>query len=94
MVCAQYLLAGIDMGPDCTYYYLNEAWIPGGYAWIFPKGQGRANVGLGIQADLAERPARSYLDRFIQRYPHLSKGSPVCLIAGSKQPRRIKGDIS
>ena len=30
---------------------------PGGYAWIFPKGEGKANVGLGVQGDLWEEVA-------------------------------------
>ena len=41
-----------------------------------------ANVGLGVQSDMAEGPALNYLNRFIERWPHLSPGSPVTLIAG------------
>jgi digeranylgeranylglycerophospholipid reductase len=52
MVCAQYLLAGIEIDPTCTCYTIGHEVAPGGYAWIFPKGAGRANVGLGVQADL------------------------------------------
>ncbi len=52
MVCAQYLLAGIEIDPTCTCYTIGHALAPGGYGWIFPKGDGKANVGLGIQADL------------------------------------------
>lgn len=63
---------------------------PGGYAWAFPKGEGKANVGLGVQADLAADSALNYLDRFIESQPHLaqggvlslSKGSPVTLVVG------------
>lgn len=82
MSCAQYLLAGIDINPQCTYYYLDETLAPGGYAWIFPKGEGRANVGLGIQSDLAEMPPQAYLDRFVEYHRFLAQGSPVCLVAG------------
>jgi geranylgeranyl reductase family protein len=28
--------------------YLNQKITPGGYAWIFPKGEGKVNVGLGV----------------------------------------------
>lgn len=52
MVCAQYLLAGIEVDPTCTCYTIGDEVAPGGYAWIFPKGEGKANVGLGVQADL------------------------------------------
>jgi len=55
MVCVQYLLAGIEWDPACLGYWIDETIAPGGYAWVFPKGEGRANVGLGVQADLAFR---------------------------------------
>jgi digeranylgeranylglycerophospholipid reductase len=83
MVCAQYLLAGIDWEPGCLGYWIDEAVAPGGYAWVFPKGDGSANVGLGIQADLGSQTAVAHLDRFIEGEPALSAGYPVTLIAGN-----------
>jgi digeranylgeranylglycerophospholipid reductase len=83
LVCAQYLLAGIEVDPDCCDYYLGPQLAPGGYAWVFPKGERLANVGLGVQADLAERSALEYLHRFIERYPQLEQGSPVTFVAGN-----------
>jgi digeranylgeranylglycerophospholipid reductase len=91
MTCAQYLLAGVDVDPGCTYYTIDEAIAPGGYAWIFPKGEGKANVGLGIQADLWERTAApgvgrarvlDFLDRFVAANAALARGVPVTLVAG------------
>ena len=82
MACAQYLLAGIDWDPACLGFWIDDSIAPGGYAWIFPKGNGRANVGLGIQADLGDRTALAYLDRFIGQEPSLSRGSPVTLVVG------------
>ena len=82
MSCAQFLLAGLDIDPHCTYYYLDEALAPGGYAWVFPKGNGRANVGLGVQADLATRPPAELLTRFVETHPSLARGSMVTFIAG------------
>jgi digeranylgeranylglycerophospholipid reductase len=83
MACAQYLLAGIDWDPDCLGYWIDEQIAPGGYAWVFPKGEGRASVGLGIQADLGDRTALSYLDRFVEREPVLNRASPVTLVIGN-----------
>jgi digeranylgeranylglycerophospholipid reductase len=83
MVCVQYLLSGIDWDPCCLGYWFGEEIAPGGYAWVFPKGDGRANVGLGIQADLGDRMALAYLDRFVDGEPALAAGSPVTLIAGN-----------
>lgn len=83
MVCAQYLLSGIDWDPACLGYWIDEAIAPGGYAWVFPKGEGLANVGLGVQSDRGEETALSYLDRFIEQECALSPGSPVTLVAGN-----------
>jgi len=82
MACAQYLLAGIEIDPVCCYYYVGQEVAPGGYAWVFPKGEGKANVGLGVQADLATDSALNYLNRFIESQPHLARGSPVTLVVG------------
>lgn len=47
-ICAQYVLENTGIDQDCCYFYTGAKWAPGGYAWAFPKGNGRANVGLGI----------------------------------------------
>jgi digeranylgeranylglycerophospholipid reductase len=69
--CAQYVLQGIECDPDAIYLQFGDAIAPGGYAWIFPKGTGVANVGLGLVALKAKgRNARQYLDEWIgRRYP-------------------------
>jgi digeranylgeranylglycerophospholipid reductase len=83
MACAQYLLAGIDWDPTCLGYWIAEEAAPGGYAWVFPKGDGKANVGLGIQADLGRHTALAYLNRFVEQEPALAVGSPVTMIVGN-----------
>lgn len=93
LVCAQFMLAGIDVDPTCCYYYLGQELAPGGYAWVFPKGEGKANVGLGIQADCAEAPALEYLKRFIAQHRSLEQGSPVTLITGNAPVGVARGDI-
>jgi len=82
MSCAQFLLAGIDIDPECTYYYLDPEIAPGGYVWIFPKGEGQANVGLGIQADLISEAPIDLLTRFIEGRRFLARGSPVTMVMG------------
>jgi len=69
--CAQYVVQGIDFDPDAIYLQFGDGIAPGGYAWIFPKGDGVANVGLGIVALKSDgRNARAYLDAWIaRRYP-------------------------
>ncbi|HYS20437.1 MAG TPA: NAD(P)/FAD-dependent oxidoreductase [Gemmatimonadales bacterium] len=69
--CAQYVLQGIDVDPDAIYIQWGERVAPGGYAWVFPKGDGTANVGLGLVALRSDgRNARAYLDEWVaRRYP-------------------------
>lgn len=69
--CAQYIVQGIDFDPEAIYLQFGRTIAPGGYAWLFPRGIGVANVGLGIVALRADgRNARQYLDAWIaRRYP-------------------------
>src|SRR5205809_5765236 len=69
--CAQYVLDGIPFDPDAIYLQFGDAIAPGGYAWLFPKSERSANVGLGIVALKSDgRNARTYLDDWIRRrYP-------------------------
>jgi digeranylgeranylglycerophospholipid reductase len=39
MVCAQYLLAGIEINPGCNLFMVGADLAPSGYAWVFPKGE-------------------------------------------------------
>src|SRR5262249_11100232 len=48
--CAQYVLQGIDFNPNAIYLQFGDRIAPGGYAWLFPKGERVANVGLGLVA--------------------------------------------
>jgi len=43
-----------------------QEWAPGGYAWLFPKGHGYAEVGLGVIRTLTDKDARWHLDYFIK----------------------------
>ncbi|MFL5577567.1 MAG: NAD(P)/FAD-dependent oxidoreductase [Gemmatimonadaceae bacterium] len=67
--CAQYVVAGIDFDPDAIYLHFGDEIAPGGYAWVFPKGERVANVGLGIVALHGRgRPARDWLDGYLGNY--------------------------
>ena len=70
--CAQYVLQGIEFDPDAIYLQFSDAIAPGGYAWIFPKAVGVANVGLGMVALKSDgRNARQYLDAWVaRRFPN------------------------
>jgi digeranylgeranylglycerophospholipid reductase len=68
--------------------YFGKDFVPGGYAWIFPEGKDRANVGIGIRKGLAEKgvSAKEYLHRFMRSHPlaekKLKDGIIMNVIAG------------
>jgi len=65
--CAQYLLGEVDIEPDCVEFYLGCSVAPGGYAWVFPKGENLANVGLAVTPDPANKKAKDLLDDFVAK---------------------------
>ncbi|HXF96844.1 MAG TPA: NAD(P)/FAD-dependent oxidoreductase [Gemmatimonadales bacterium] len=79
--CAQYVLQGLEFDPDAIYLQFGDGIAPGGYAWVFPKGVGVANVGLGLVALKARgRNATEYLDAWIaRRFP---RGVPIGYTVG------------
>lgn len=81
IVCAQYLMSGLEMNPPRCEFYFGRQVAPGGYAWVFPKGPDTANVGLGISGDYAgKRSAREYLDAFVERI--VPRGRKLGFVAG------------
>jgi digeranylgeranylglycerophospholipid reductase len=67
--CAQVLAGPLDIDMDTVHFYFSQHLTPAGYAWVFPKGNGLANIGLGIAGDKAAsiRP-RQALQRFLQSH--------------------------
>jgi digeranylgeranylglycerophospholipid reductase len=67
--CCQVLAGQISVEADLCEFYFSQADFPGGYAWVFPKGDGLANVGLGIAGNKAHRKSVCQrLDEFMNRY--------------------------
>jgi len=67
--CAQATLAGIDIDHHRFHLQFTREFAPGGYAWVFPKGEQVANVGLGIAGTFAkDRSPSSYLNAYIERF--------------------------
>jgi digeranylgeranylglycerophospholipid reductase len=67
--CAQYVVSNISFDPDAIYLHFGRRVAPGGYAWVFPKDVGTANVGLGVVALRADgRSARAWLDDYLTCY--------------------------
>jgi digeranylgeranylglycerophospholipid reductase len=69
-VAAEFLLStgGGGFDPAECQYHVGASIAPGGYAWVFPKGERTANVGLVLAADRAAgRSAVDYLEAFVER---------------------------
>jgi len=79
----QFQMVGIDFESSSTMeFYIGSKIVPGGYVWIFPKGEDMANVGLGVLGSRAERPAIEYLRDFVNKMPSLRKGKIIEINAG------------
>ncbi|MEP7065898.1 MAG: NAD(P)/FAD-dependent oxidoreductase [Gemmatimonadota bacterium] len=67
--CAQYLVTNVNVDQDAIYLHFGDNVAPGGYAWVFPKGNDSANIGLGVVAlHAGGRNARQWLDEYTQSY--------------------------
>ena len=69
----QYLMTNIDIDKDNVEFFMGNQYAPGGYVWIFPKGPGRANVGIGILGSKIKDGGRpiDYLNKFVEsRFPN------------------------
>jgi len=79
----QFQMVGINFeSPSMMEYYFGNKIAPGGYFWVFPKGEDMANVGLGVLGSRAERRPIEYLRDFVARMPSLSKGKIIEINAG------------
>lgn len=78
--CIQYEMTNIDMAPDLIHIYLSSELAPRGYVWVFPKGEHRANVGLGIVPQ--EKKPGEYMSKFLEAHPEIKKGSVLEANAG------------
>jgi digeranylgeranylglycerophospholipid reductase len=87
-VALEYQVRNVDIDPDALEMYFGSSFVPGGYAWIFPEGEDRANVGIGIRIGMAEKgvSAKEYLNRFMRDHPlasqKLKNGIVMNVIAG------------
>ncbi|MBI5458713.1 NAD(P)/FAD-dependent oxidoreductase [Methanobacterium sp.] len=80
--CAQFEMAGVDMAePDCIEFHFGSV-APGGYAWIFPKGDDIANVGLGVLTTITDKSAYQHLLEFVESNPATQNAQPVELNIG------------
>lgn len=100
----RYILTFEHNGTDRTYFdpdyciiHLDQEVAPGGYAWVFPKGEGKVNIGLGVQKRLLESRNRrlgrnetlqSLIDEYVRINPAIKNWK---LAAGSEDAGNAKG---
>ena len=67
--CFAYEMSNCDLDvTDLMQFLLGSEVSPRGYIWIFPKGNNRANVGVGIGGGIETKTAKEYLDHFLQHH--------------------------
>lgn len=74
--CAQYELVGLDVDPHLLNFYFGREIAPGGYLWIFPKGEDSTNIGLGI------RSSKNTAYHYLKKYTSKLDATPVELNIG------------
>jgi geranylgeranyl reductase family protein len=70
----QYVMKGVECDEDVVYMFIGRKISAGAYAWIIPKGNGVANVGIGFRPNYAEKgdSIHKALERFVKEYPYSS----------------------
>lgn len=78
--CVQYSVGNIDLDVNRMDMYLGHSVAPGGYLWVFPKGDGFANIGIGVSGKYSkEKSAKRYIDEFIEeKYPSATIHTTMC----------------
>lgn len=77
----QYTAGNLDVDQDSIDFYFGQKRAPSGYLWVFPKGDGMANIGLGVVGKSArDTSAKELLDRFMAE--HFPKAAILTAVAG------------
>jgi len=97
--CAQFQMVGIDVkSSEVMEFYFGSKITPGGYAWIFPKGEEMANVGIGILGNRMQRPAIEYLKNFVDSRSEFKNGRVIEINGGGVPvggpiPKTVKDNL-
>jgi digeranylgeranylglycerophospholipid reductase len=70
-LCLNSQMTGVKMDERTVEMYFGNMVAPGGYAWIIPRGNGVANVGLGVRLSKLERSEnlQERLNTFREKHP-------------------------
>jgi len=85
--CLQFIVDNVETN-GLLEIITGHEWAPGGYAWVFPKGNGYAEIGLGVARTMTEKNAQWHIDHFIKNsfFKERFKHSKVLEIQGGGVP--------
>ncbi|PIW70226.1 MAG: hypothetical protein COW08_03040 [Ignavibacteriales bacterium CG12_big_fil_rev_8_21_14_0_65_30_8] len=67
--CFQVTASNVKCDQDALFFYFGKEVAPEGYFWVFPKGKGTANIGLGVSGGVGKkRSALSYLNNNLENF--------------------------
>lgn len=80
---SQFKMVGVEVESKSTmeFYFGNEV-APGGYVWIFPRGEDIVNVGIGVLPARAGKPSIEYLRDFVANRPEFEGGKIIEINTG------------
>ena len=86
----QYSVSNINVKRNKMIMYVGKNYAPGGYLWIFPKGDRFANIGIGVSGKYSKtKSAKKYLDEFMAReYPEAAIHTTTCGGVPCSKPMR------
>src|SRR5437899_714311 len=70
---AEYDLYAPNYPQDELFLIMGSSYAPRGYAWAFPRGNGRVRLGVGVLHPDCDDDARIYLDSIIHNLPQLTE---------------------
>ncbi len=69
---AEYDMYAPNYPQDELYLIMGSQFAPRGYAWAFPRGNGRVRLGVGVLHPDSDDDARAYLDSIVRDLPQLT----------------------
>jgi len=74
-LCQNFLMTDVRTDGNVVEMYFGNMIAPGGYAWIIPKGEDVANVGLGVRLSKSRRDKnlQERFDTFREKHPVASQ---------------------
>lgn len=78
----QFEMCGVEFERENVIEFFFGSCAPGGYAWIFPKGDDIANVGLAVIAQDTDKSAYEHLLEFVANCPATKNAQAVELNVG------------